>query len=169
MPDGDDAVRFRSLLRVRVMPRVSAATAGGGELHEDLSREEEVIGTSERGFGLTIAGICGIVAAVRFALGHSHAGWWLGAGGIALLLALLRPAALGPANRLWLRLGLLLYKVINPVAMGLVFCTTVIPIGLVMRALRRDPLRLRYDRGASSYWIAHDPPGPPPGTMKNQF
>jgi hypothetical protein len=58
---------------------------------------------------------------------------------------------------------------VSPVAMGLVFVTTVVPIGLVMRALGKDPLRLRRDSDAASYWIPRDPPGPAPDTMKNQF
>jgi hypothetical protein len=142
---------------------------GGGRLHEDLSRDEDVIGASNRAFGLTIAGVCGLVGAVRLALGHHLALWWLGAAGIALIIALLWPAALAPLNRVWLRLGLVLYKVVNPVAMGLVFFTTVVPTGLIMRALGKDPLRLKRDPDAASYWIARDPPGPAPDTMKNQF
>jgi hypothetical protein len=142
---------------------------GGGRLHEDLSRDEDVVGASDRAFGLTIAGVCGLVGAVRLALGHHLAPWWLGAAGIALVIAVFRPAALAPLNRVWLRLGLVLYKVVNPVAMGLVFFTTVVPTGLIMRALGKDPLRLKRDPGAASYWIARDPPGPAPDTMKNQF
>jgi hypothetical protein len=142
---------------------------GGGRLHEDLSRDDEIVGASDRAFGLTIAGVCGLVGAVRLALGHPLALWWLGAAGIALMIALLWPAALAPLNRMWLRLGLVLYKVVNPVAMGLVFFTTVVPTGLIMRALGKDPLRLKRDPAAASYWIARDPPGPAPDTMKNQF
>jgi hypothetical protein len=142
---------------------------GGGRLHEDLSRDDEVIGASDRAFGLTLAGVGGGVGAVRLALGHERAAWWLAAAAIALCLALLRPAALAPLNRLWLRLGLVLYKVVSPVAMGLVFFTTVAPTGLAMRAFGKDPLRLKRDPAAASYWIAREPPGPAPDTMKNQF
>ena len=143
--------------------------SGGGGLHEDLARDEEVIGASDRGFGLTLAAVCGLVGAVRLGFGYDHAVWWLGAAAVALGFALVRPTALAPLNRVWLRLGLLLYKVVNPVVMGLVFFTTVVPIGLVMRALGKDPLRLKRDPDAASYWIARDPPGPAPDTMKNQF
>jgi hypothetical protein len=142
---------------------------GGGRLHEDLSRDEETVGASDRGFGLTLAGVCGLVGTVRLALDHDHAAWWLGAAAVALVFAMFWPAALAPLNRVWLRLGLVLYKVVNPVAMGLVFFTTVVPTGLIMRALGKDPLRLKRDPGAASYWIARDPPGPAPDTMKNQF
>jgi hypothetical protein len=106
---------------------------------------------------------------VRLVLGHSYWEWWLGAAVVMLAFALAWPVALAPLNRLWLRLGLVLYKVVNPVVMGLVFFTTVVPIGLLMRALGKDPLRLRRQPTADSYWIAREPPGPEPDTMKNQF
>ena len=35
--------------------------------------------------------------------------------------------------------------------------------------LGKDPLRLRFDRRAATYWIERTPPGPPPETMTNQF
>ena len=36
-------------------------------------------------------------------------------------------------------------------------------------ALGKDPLRRRFDRDATSYWIERDPPGPEPDSMKRQF
>jgi hypothetical protein len=38
-----------------------------------------------------------------------------------------------------------------------------------MRALGKDPLRLRFDRGAATYWIPREPPGPPPDSFTDQF
>jgi hypothetical protein len=53
--------------------------------------------------------------------------------------------------------------------MGLVFYTTVTPIGLVRRLLGQDPLRLRFDSGAVTYWIERHPSGPARDTMPRQF
>ena len=143
--------------------------ARSANLHEDLAREDDIVGSSDRAFGLTLAAVFAVIGVVRLVLGHSYAGWWLGAAAVMLAFALAWPAALAPLNRLWLRFGLVLYKVVNPLVMGLVFFTTVIPIGLLMRALGKDPLRLRREPAAGSYWIAREPPGPEPDTMKNQF
>ena len=49
------------------------------------------------------------------------------------------------------------------------FSTTVAPIGLLMRLFGKNPLRLKFDRVAHSYWIERNPPGPAGATMKNQF
>ena len=60
-------------------------------------------------------------------------------------------------------------RLFSSAATGFLFFTTFLPIGLVLRALGQDPLRLRHDRHAASYWIARDRPGPAPETMKNPF
>jgi len=63
----------------------------------------------------------------------------------------------------------LLHKVVNPIVMALVFFGTVLPTGLIMRALGKDPLRLKWQADAKSYWIERRPPGPAPESMKDQF
>ena len=70
------------------------------------------------------------------------------------------PATLKPLNRMWFKFGLLLHKVVNPIVMALVFFGTVLPTGLIMRALGKDPLRLKWQPDANSYWIERRPPGP---------
>jgi Saxitoxin biosynthesis operon protein SxtJ len=59
--------------------------------------------------------------------------------------------------------------VVNPIVLGLIFLTTIVPIGLIMRACGHDPLRLKRDPQASTYWVKREPPGPAPETMINQF
>jgi len=53
--------------------------------------------------------------------------------------------------------------------LGLIFLTTVVPIGLLMRAFGHDPLRLKREPQAPSYWVQREPPGPAPETMIHQF
>jgi hypothetical protein len=140
--------------------------------HEDFSRTEEVKGSSDRGFGLTVGGILVLIAAVRTWLhdGYGAIELALGAVGLCLIVvALVRAQSLAGLNRAWTRLGLLLFKVVNPVVLGLIYLTTIVPIGLIMRACGHDPLRLRRDPAASTYWVKREPPGPAPETMINQF
>jgi hypothetical protein len=35
--------------------------------------------------------------------------------------------------------------------------------------LGKNPLRLRFDPAARSYWLPRQPPGPAPDTLNNQF
>jgi len=141
----------------------------GGVLHENLAREEDITGPSDRRFGLTIGAVCAVIGAFRLVFGHGGWWWWLGVAAVFALLAVAWPAALAPLNRVWLKLGLVLYKVVNPVVMAVIFVTTIVPIGILMRLCGKDPLRLKREPGAASYWIAREPPGPAPDTMRNQF
>ena len=138
-------------------------------LHEDLSRPDEVSGASDRRFGLTMAAVLAAIGAVRLGLGHGYWQWWLGGAAVLALLAAVWPAGLRPLNRFWLGLGLVLYRIVNPVVMALLYYTTIVPIGLLLRLCGKDPLRLQRDPAAASYWIVRAPPGPLPETMRNQF
>ncbi len=139
------------------------------QLHEDFSREEHVKAGTDRGFGFVFAGFFAILAALSLWRGGTTWHWTLPIAAAFLAAALVFPRLLSPLNRLWLKFGLLLYKVMNPLVLGLLFFVTIMPIGLVMRAFGKDFLRLRLDRSAKSYWIDRTPPGPPPQSMRNQF
>jgi hypothetical protein len=93
----------------------------------------------------------------------------LGAGAAMLLIAGLAPFLLHPLNRAWTMLGVLLAPIVNPVVMAALFYLVFTPVGLLLRLLGKDSLRLRADPQAASYWIERQPPGPPPETMANQF
>jgi hypothetical protein len=137
--------------------------------HERLAVDEVVPGASNRSFGLTVALIFACVGFSPLVRGRPVRGWALVVAAGFLLGALALPRALAPLNRMWLTFGLLLHACISPVILALVFYTTVTPIGLVRRMLGNDPLRLRFDRDAVTYWIERHPPGPAPDTMPRQF
>lgn len=67
--------------------------------------------------------------------------------------ALVAPASLKPVYRGWMRFGLLLSKITTPIIMGLVFFVVVLPAGLVLRLLGKDPMHRRFDAAAGSYRI----------------
>jgi hypothetical protein len=139
------------------------------QLHEDIRREHEVVGSSDRSFGLTIAGFFAVMAGLSAWRAGERWPYWLGAAAILAFFALVAPKLLAPFNRAWTKLGLLLFKVVNPVVMFVLFAVAIVPIGLLRRALGNDSLKLRFDPEATSYWIPREPPGPAPESMKNQF
>ena len=139
------------------------------QLHEDFSREEHVKAGSDRGFGLVFAGFFALVGALSLWRGHTGWHYTLPLAAVFVVVAYTFPQVLAPLNRLWLKFGLLLYKVMNPLVLGLLFFVTITPIGFLMRLFGKDFLRLQLDRNAKSYWIERTPPGPPPQSMRNQF
>jgi len=137
--------------------------------HESYTREEHVEGSSNRSFGVVFAVVFAIIGLLPLLFGRAPRLWALAVAALFLAVALLVPGLLAPLNRLWLRLGLLLHRVVSPVAMGIVFFGVITPMALVMRLLGKDPLRLRFDRNAPTYWIERHPPGPAPESLKDQF
>jgi hypothetical protein len=137
--------------------------------HEIFDRDEQLKPGSDRTFGLVMAAALAAVSA----LNGWHSGrvwpWTTGLAALFLAAGLLRPSVLRPLNVAWLRFGLLLQKFVNPIVMAVLFYGTVLPTGLVMRLLGKDPLRLKRQPDADSYWIVRTPPGPLPETMKDQF
>jgi hypothetical protein len=137
--------------------------------HEDFSRQEEVKPSSDRNFGLVMATFFTLVAFWPLVRAESMRWWALGVALVFLLLTLLWRAPLAPLNKMWMKFGALLYVIVSPIVMALLFYLTVTPLALLMRVLGKDPLRLRRDPNAASYWIERTPPGPTPESMKNQF
>ena len=147
--------------------------------HEDFSREDELETGTDRSFGLTVGGILAGIACIRgvqtwsfdeFAWLLDEIGTVLLAmGSVLLILGLVFPRALSGLNRGWMKLGVLLSKVVTPLVMGLIFFTTVTPIGLIMKLFGKDPLRIKRAPEAKTYWLERTPAGPEPESMKNQF
>lgn len=138
-------------------------------LHEDLARHTDEPRSSERSLGITFAAVLALVGALKLYRGNDAALYWLAAAVPFLICAYLWVAPLRPLNLVWHRIGIFLFNVVNPIVMAIVFYATVVPIGLLMRFMGKDPLRLKFDRAARSYWIERNPPGPAGQTMKNQF
>ena len=139
------------------------------QTHEDLAREDEIKGPTDRSFGITFAVVFSIVGLFPLLRGRDPRVWALAIAALFLAVALLHPAVLAPLNRLWLRFGLLLHRVVSPLVMGMLFYLVVTPTGFLLRLFGKRPLRLQFEPAADTYWIPRQPPGPAPDTMKNQF
>lgn len=142
--------------------------------HETFVEHSGIKTSSDRAFGLTVGGILAAIGGARLLLGdHLASDFWtiamLAIGSCLVVIALIRAATLAALNRAWTKLGLLMFKVISPVVLFLIFALSVVPTAIIMRALGQDPLRLHRDGQAPTYWINRMPPGPAPEGMQNQF
>jgi len=137
--------------------------------HESYSDGDAPEGGSDRSFGLVFAVVFALIGLWPLIDGGMPRFWALAVCILFLVAAFARPSLLAPLNRLWMKFGDLLHKIVNPIVMGLMFFGAVTPTGLIMRAMGKDLLRLKKDGSAKSYWIERQPPGPAPESMKNQF
>lgn len=138
-------------------------------MHESLDRKDEIKVGSERGFGVVFACVFLLIGLWPLIDGAPLRLWSLIVSAVFFVCALALPIALRPLNILWFKIGMLMYKVVNPLTMAFLYYFTVVPTGLIMKLFGKDPLNRSFDKTASSYWIERDPPGPAPESMKNQF
>ncbi|WP_221031921.1 SxtJ family membrane protein [Actomonas aquatica] len=113
---------------------------------------------------LLFLGVFGFVAQHR---GASNLAWtlWSLAGLVGALGWIVPPAVR------WVYLAAIYITspigfVLSHVILGLVYYLVLTPIGLIMRALGRDPLERRYDPTQTSYWKPRAGQRPPASYLK---
>ena len=138
-------------------------------MNDTTSKRLEPRPGSELHLALVVAFVFAVIGAWPIAFDHAPRLWAVAVATLFVLLGLFTPSLLKPLNRFWFRLGMLLHAVVSPVVMTIIYCTTVVPTGLIMRFLGRDSMTRRYDRMSATYWIVRDPPGPQADSFTNQF
>ena len=80
--------------------------------------------------------------------------WSVAVSLVFLIITIIKPNLFTFLNKLWIKFGILLGKIISPIVMGLVFFFVVTPIGIFVKILKKDIMGLK--RGQSSYWITRE-------------
>lgn len=91
---------------------------------------------------------------------------------IAALIAAItafRQSWLSPLNKQWTKFGSILHKVINPVILGALYVLAILPIGILYKALKKDPLKISKTNSTPSYWIERQSPEHSRKSMQRQF
>ena len=141
-------------------------------LHENYRDEEPTKAGSDRAFGCTVGGMLMLIGATKaFVAGAISSVVCLifASGALLLLLGIVAPSRLSALNRLWLKVGTAIAKVVNPIILALLFFLVVTPMAFFMRIVGKRPLRLAADRTATTYWIEREPPAGEESSMKRQF
>jgi hypothetical protein len=137
--------------------------------HESFIDNGRRQGPSERSFGLVFTVFFAAVALLPALRGKPVRTWALASSGFILLVALLAPRALHLPNLLWMKISLVITRITNPIVTGAMFYLVFTPMAILLRALGKDPLRLKFDASAESYWILRQPAGADSPSMRNQF
>jgi predicted membrane metal-binding protein len=137
--------------------------------HEPSPCQNEVKIGSDGSFGFVFAAVFVVIASLPLVRGGPVRWWALALAAAFALAALAAPSLLRPLNRIWFKFGLALHHIVNPILMGAIFFLAVTPMGLVMRALGKDPLRLKRGPGSGTYWIPRERPAPAAHSMSKQF
>jgi large-conductance mechanosensitive channel len=141
-------------------------------LHENYRDEEPIEAGSDRAFGCTVGSIFMVIGTAKAVAAGAlpPITCSIFAVGVVLLLAgIFAPSRLSVLNRIWLKLGAVIAKVVNPIVLALLFFVVVTPMAFVARIAGKRPLRLVPDHAASSYWIDRTTPQGDASNMKRQF
>tara|TARA_Y100001970_G_C13840436_1_gene654181 strand:- start:36 stop:422 length:387 start_codon:yes stop_codon:yes gene_type:complete len=120
---------------------------------------------SNKNFGITFFVVFFLIALYPLSYGGDIRIWSISTSLILLTLGLINSNILTPLNKLWFKVGFFLGKIISPIIMSIIFFFIVTPIGLIMRLLGKDLLKLKYNK-SKSYWIEKNGEK---SEMKNQF
>ena len=72
---------------------------------------------------------------------------------VFLILGLLNSKILVPLNKVWVKFGEFLGKIIAPIVMFLIFFTILTPIAILLKLLGKDLLKIKKNKLMKSYWI----------------
>lgn len=129
--------------------------------HESYAEHEQVKGPSNRNFGFTVGGIFAAIGAVKAVF--FSVSWlslvFLALGGGLIAAAALVPHRLTRLNAAWMGLAKLLFHIVNPVIMFLLFCVAFVPAAAIMKLVQYDPMKRRFDSAAKTYWVTKEKTG----------
>ena len=126
---------------------------------------DEIKITSNKSFGIVFFIVFLLIAIYPLINGDIVRYWSLIISLIFLILSFLNSKLLTPLNKIWIKFGNQLGKIISKFLIGFLFFCVVTPIGLIMRIFEKDLLNLKFNND-KSYWIDKTEPK---RKMKNQF
>ena len=85
-----------------------------------------------------------------------------------ILLSFFFPDCLLILNKLWMKFGMILATIINPIILGFIFLFIFTPIGLFFKLKKRDELDLKIKKKIS-YWKNPNFSNKNSSSFKNQF
>ena len=84
------------------------------------------------------------------------------------LVTVIKADLLFPLNKRWMHFGLLLSRIVSPIVLGVLFFGLFTPIGLGMRLVGRDELRLKVTM-LGSFWKQKEATSLSSTNFENQF
>ena len=105
-----------------------------------------------RNFGLLVGGVLAAIGGWMLYKDSSLSSYFLGAGGLLVVLGLVAPAVLRPLQRVWMKMAVVMGFIMTRVILGFLFFLVFVPIGLLGRMFGKQFLEVKIDRSAQTHW-----------------
>lgn len=121
-----------------------------------------------RSFGLLVGGAFGVIGLwPQLFRSESPRPWALILATVLIGLGLMLPGSLGPAYRVWMRIGHVLGWINTRIILGMAYYAFFTPLGHLIRLLGRDPMRRNFTPDTDTYRVLRSPR--PPDHLHRQF
>jgi hypothetical protein len=122
-----------------------------------------------RKFGITLGIISIVISLFLFWKNNSVAEYFLYGGVTILVLGIVFPKILKPIYIVWMGFATIMGFFMTRLILTLLFSIVFTPVGLILRLLKRDPLKQTINQKAKTYWIKRDNNEILPNSAENQF
>ena len=109
-----------------------------------------------RKFGLTVGTVLLAIGIVLYITGKSLFFVFGGAGILLILLAIIFPIFLKPANKFWMTLAIIMGWFMSRVILTVLFYIVLTPTAFLLKIIGKDFLKLRADKNTKSFWEKRD-------------
>jgi predicted membrane metal-binding protein len=121
--------------------------------------------SSNKSFGILFFIVFALISIWPLIQGGSLRIWPIPIALLFLILGLINSKLLNPLNIVWVKFGELLGRIIAPIVMSIIYFFIITPIGLFMRLIGKDLLKIKFSN-RQSYWTKREKNI---GPMKRQF
>ena len=103
-------------------------------------------------FGILFFIVFALIAFWPFLSGEKIRLWAILISFIFLILGVLNSQLLTPLKKIWIKIGIILGKIIAPLVMALIYFIIITPISIIIKISGKDILNMKFD-SSKSYWI----------------
>jgi len=108
---------------------------------------------NNRGFGLLFFIVFLLIGLWPLLKGDNPRIYFFPIAFLFLVLGIINSKILTPLNKLWIKFGEQLGKVIAPIVMALVYFIVLTPISLLIKLSKKDLLKVKFSNKLETYWI----------------
>tara|TARA_B100000963_G_scaffold360234_1_gene390391 strand:- start:16360 stop:16755 length:396 start_codon:yes stop_codon:yes gene_type:complete len=107
---------------------------------------------SEKSFGIVFSIIFMIIALYPLFVNSSINITFLTFSIIFIILSFIFPSIFKYPNIIWFKFGRLLGFIISPIILSTVYLSVIMPIGIIFKIIKKDPLEKSFNFNQKTYW-----------------
>ena len=107
---------------------------------------------SEKSFGIVFAIVFMMIALYPLFFNSSINLTFFTFSVIFIILSFIFPSIFKYPNLIWFKFGKLLGLIISPIILSIVYLSVIMPIGIIFKIIRKDPLEKLFNPNQKTYW-----------------